>query len=232
MLPRLSCLAAVAVLALPNLAAAQWATPPGGVPVYEFHLQTSGVFHCRNPLNLVRFGGTCAATGNVLTISESDGDALVLSFLGLDQTVAVTTFPTPSALGHFVVDADPGFDYPRYQYGLAFADFTLFARSLGPAVGMSGDFWYYRREPTLQSLLAFGGEGNANRFGLPTTPGPKGARFHRLAFGDILRPTIGNEDAVIPLAASAYLLPEPATVALTACGLLALAGVARRWRRA
>jgi len=223
-------------LAAPS-ASAQWRQLPSQDWAYTFDVTTTGVFRC----GLARHirGGTCTASGNSLLLTYGEA-SLTLTFVGVTQPVTLVTGPSDGIVNigvGFVQQTLGGsgqFLFP--SGGLAHPLFTL---SVGFDVSTDGPVPFSDFTTKVLKAYALGSPREAVTLGgigpryVGVAPPPDGVGVTAMAFERFNEPRIVVGGGTAAITANAVLLPEPATVALTAGGLLALGGVgALRRRRA
>ncbi len=208
-----------------EVARAQLVSPPGADPVYMFDYATSGRFRCAWPAQIVI--GSCTANGNTATL-ERGGVQFTLTFTGTSGTTFVTNKSQSLTLGLTTarVTGAPTFTPPEMltfpglpmlpilDFELMFTNSTFGGR---PQAGILG--WYGVFPNGLRSM------GAPEEFAGWTM-------FSRALFHDITMPTITYTNNAVLHVGEFGLIPEPSTYVLFGTGLLGLAGIAARKRKA
>lgn len=226
-LPR-ACLAAVVICtAAPSAASAQpWIPLPDGAWGLAVDVTTTGFFSC---LAWNAPGGSCSASGNAVTISNG-GNAMTLSFTGSTQSF-VAGPGTNVSLGVFqqTFSGAGGFVMPVGRTNV-FEGIFSFTGAVATNLG-TRTFSYQLTEWPLGSgrLVPLWGPAY---LAIAVGPYPAGSRTPmNLVFDRISDNVIALDGAPTQLMTVVSIIPEPATMALLASGLLALGAVSVVRRR-
>ena len=217
-----------AVMASASPAAAQWATMPNGELGYTFSYSTVGFFGCSTVYVDI---GTCTSTGSSVVLAR-DGTTMTMSYTGAAATVTATNVAQTVSLGGVTTTVSgPGPFLPPHLFSPNAVLVGLYVQMFATdPLGLAGFCRPMGTRP--EGFVSYGTEyGCSRNIFLATPPPPAPATYDGIVFSDIPHLAISYEPGQYDLTATVSVIPEPATLALTATGLLALAGVAMRRRR-
>ena len=202
----------------------QWSWLPNGELGYTTTYTTDAVFTC-DPQHVGLIGGTCTATGAHLTLTSG---AAILDVLYHPVTATITASNATQVISmgwmETVLSGSGPFTFPATAHSTGP---MLFSVGLSASAFGSVQFGYINAILGNTQL-----QRNCCNFFQSTmvtglVPPPAPYTYQDLAVDGFVFPDIPSDDALTPIEADVAIIPEPTTLALTATGLLGLAG----WRR-
>ena len=205
-----------------------WISLPNGQLGYVTSYTTSGMFICGNYF----IPGQCVAQGTSVVLSNG-GASMTIAFLGAAHTVtALPSGPTSVPLGTFrrTVSGTGPFTFPNPLAGPSafYLGFAMTLTTMAPLPQQQARFVVGFVNPQtgiLQVNAKGGGQGTL----APPPPPPatySGLAWDKLAIERDVYPVDGSSDVT----AVVSVVPEPATLALLAPGVLGVLGAAYRRR--
>jgi hypothetical protein len=205
-----------------------WITLPNGQLGYVTSYTTSGMFICGNYFP----SGQCVAQGTSVVLTNG-GASMTIAFRGAAHTVtAVPSGPTSVPLGTFTrtVSGTGPFTFPNSSVGprALYLGFAMNLTTLAPLPRQQARFFLGFVNPRTGILHVGANSGGQGTF-VPPPPPPatySGLAWDKLAIEREFPPVDGSSDVT----AVVSVVPEPATLALLAPGVLGVLGAAYRRR--
>lgn len=224
-------LAALLLLAAPRTTAAQAWTPNGdGNYTYHMNYSTTALFECGASWNYL---GTCAASGNLLTLGNQAGTAtMTLTFTGAsgnidvfgDNVKVLIGTVTKTFAGSEQFSFAPVMNDQEWVFGMRANFFSTI-----PVATQGVRRFRYRLdadEPLRENCC----EDAITYFGLAFVAPPAPLRLTHLLIHNFNNPEITLTPESYTITAKVALVPEPSTYALMGAGLLSIAAFTRRRR--
>lgn len=205
-----------------------WITLPNGQLGYVTSYATSGMFVCGNYFK----PGECVAQGSSVVLTNG-GASMTIAFQGVAHTVtALTTGGTTVPMGTFTrtVSGTGPFVIPNSYAGpsVFYLGFAMNLSLMAPLPQQTRYFVGFSH-PQKGFLDTYVEGGVGRDLGMLPSPQPanyRGLAWDKLALENEIYPVDGSSDVT----AVVSVMPEPATLALLAPGLLGVFGVAYRHR--
>jgi hypothetical protein len=220
----------VAGVTMPVTASGQWISTDPGDLQFRVDYSTRGAFSCWQSSAAIAF---CSTSGNTATLTHN-GVSLTLSYTGTSGTaIAKNTAATVVPFGTLNAVVTGGSTFPaELEFLPRVLIFELFLDLQAPVFqGTVVNGGAYREEPGgLHLVQQVGYEYSHFLFG--TGLNPATGRGYSGYFDRIPNPLISYSGGTYALTATVGLIPEPSTYLLFGTGLLGLAAIARRTKKA
>lgn len=220
-----------ALLFAPELEGQGWVTLPNGELGFITSLTTTGFFQCGEAYAII---GSCQVSGNGSRLTlGSAGAFMTLTFLGLTQTVLATNTAHPVYLGSVLktFDGTGPFLFPRSRnINTPLFHFFMPMQVQGGSP-LWGGTWGAGYLPLSRTRIPKSCCDYSDALGWGIAPAPAPATYAGLIFDPFYGSTMTVTGEPMSIYANVAIVPEPATIWLTATGLVSVAAALRRRRK-
>jgi PEP-CTERM motif len=206
-----------------------WMQLPNGDWGFSQLVTTSGFFTCLNSQFYLP-GGSCTASGNMLTLT-SGASSMTVTFTGSIQTVLATNMRNTDLVMGTLTKTFTGGPFTIPPMASRFAELFNLRIVLDGSTGTRGSITSGYTSTAGTSLPYNCCENYATYTSLGLTPPPPGISYTLAVFDTFRGRDITFDASPHTVTARVGLVPEPSTVGLLASGLLVLSGVQRTVRR-
>ena len=221
-----------ALLFAPELEGQGWVTLPNGELGFITTMTTTGLFTCGDPFFLI---GSCQVSGRSITLG-SGGAFMTLSFQGLTQSIMATNVTQPvfygtvkktfSGTGAFQFPTSTNINVPLFYFYMKVG----LSGAIGPLWGTQK--WGAGYLPLSRTSIPKSCCDDPDVLGyLPTTGSPAPYNYSSIVLHSFWGTTMTVTGEPINVYSNMAIVPEPATIWLTATGLVSVAAALRRRRK-